>query len=151
MTKNIASYFRSGTRDSGEKFYTLVDDHPEWLQDAVREAHLGDLPNDWIYAECRAAVEAFDANELDSDTVHEYADGRVDIYTRALYQWAADFCLTDMWSSAESEAADLGSNETEPEKWIAMIQYCAIRSIAETMRAACEKSEESEESEESGA
>lgn len=134
----FAKHFERKTRDSGEPFVTLKDDAPEWLQDAVQDAHQGTLPNDWIYAECLAAVEAFDNEELgeDGDGVHEHADGRVDTYTRDLYQWAADMCLTDTWASAESEAEDMGPTGTTLNR-IASIQYCAIRHIAEIMRNVC--------------
>ena len=65
MTTNFTSHFVIHTRADGETFTTLADDAPAWLQEAVREAHQGDLPNDWVYAECRAAAEAFDAGESD--------------------------------------------------------------------------------------
>lgn len=134
----FAKHFARKTRDNGEAFVTRRDDAPEWLQNAVYDAHQGTLPNDWIYAECLAAVEAFDNDELgeDGDGVHEHADGRVDIYTRDLYQWAADMCLTDTWASAESDAEDTGPTDTT-ENRIGRIQYCAIQHIAEVMRTAC--------------
>ena len=95
----------------------------------------------WVYKECRAAAEAFDEGVLDDSEendgdVHAYADSRVDVYTKALYEWAADFCLTETWSAAEQEAKDMGLPE-ETTKRIAFIQYAAIRHIADTMRGAC--------------
>ena len=142
MTTNFASHFITKTRENGKTFVTLADDRPDWLQEAVREAHQGTLPSDWIYAECKAAAEAFDEGVLDNceddDSVHEYVDGRVDVYTQALYQWAADFCTTETFSAAEQEAKDMGLPE-ETEKRIACIQYAAIRHIADTMREACIK------------
>jgi hypothetical protein len=138
MTTNYAAHFETKTRESGETFTVLADGRPDWLQEAVREAHQGTLPNDWIYAECLAAVEAFDEGSLvgEDDDVHEHTDGRVDVYTKGLYQWAADFCLTDTWASAEQEACDMGLPE-ETAKRIACIQYAAIRHIADVVRAAC--------------
>jgi hypothetical protein len=137
----ISDYFVSGTRDNGETFVTLRDDRPEWLQDAVRDAHRGTLPNDWIYAECLAAVEAYDDSTIVDDAgddggMHEYADSRVDVYTKELYRWAAAVCLTDTWAEAEAEARETGMPE-ETERRIACIQYHAIRYIAEVMRNAC--------------
>jgi hypothetical protein len=142
----LASHFETKTRDSGESFVTLNDTAPDWLKEAIREAHNGTLPTDWIYSECRAAVEAFDEGSLsDEDDVHSHADGRVDVYTKDLYQWAADFCLTDTWSSAEAEASDMGMPD-ETERRIAVIQYAAIRHIADTMRYACDEHVEGEAS-----
>jgi hypothetical protein len=137
MSTNFASYFKTGRREGGEAFSTLVDDRPDWLQEAVREAHQGTLPHDWIYAECRAAVESFVAGDLDDeDSVHEFAEGRVDVYTKNLYQWAADFCLTETFGFAEQEARDMGLPE-ETERRLACIQYAALRHIADVMFRAC--------------
>lgn len=148
---DFAKHFETKTRDNGDRFTSLKDDRPEWLQDAVYAAHQGTMPNDWIYAECLATAEAFDAGELsDEDNVHEFADARVDVYTKALYQWATDMCLTDTWANAESEASDLGE-VPDTEKRIATIQFCAIRAIAETMRAACAEASEETETEEAEA
>lgn len=128
--------FRKRLRDILEGRVTA----PEWLQAAVREAHQGSLPSDWIYAECKAAVEAFDDGSLDDseddDSVHAHVDGRVDVYTQGLYQWAADFCLMPTWAAAEQEAEDMGMPD-ETERRVAAIQYAAIRHIADTMRQAC--------------
>lgn len=132
--------FIKDKRDNGETFTKLSDDAPEWLKDAVQEAHAGTFPNDWIYAECASAYEAIkDGAITDEDSIHEYADGQVDVYTKDLYQWGADMCLTDLYSQAEDEANDLGDDEVgETEKRFAMIQYCAIAFIARTMLEAVE-------------
>lgn len=141
MTTNFSKHFVTRLRsvtDPDSAYVTLADDRPDWLQDAVRAAHQGTLPNDWIYAECRAAVEAFDDNggDIDEDAAHEYVDGRVEVMTKELFQWAADFCLTDTWASAEEEAADAGLPEMMDSR-IAAVQYAAVRHIAETMFEAC--------------
>jgi hypothetical protein len=149
----LGSFFVTGKRDNGEMFVSLKDERPEWLHEAVHAAHGSDLPNDWIYAECRAACDAIDDGSLtlaeDSDDgLHEHADSRVDIYTRELYQWAADMCLSDAYANAESEAADILGDESDTIKRLGAIQYCAIRSIAATiLDAARENVDETEESE----
>lgn len=137
MATDFARFFKADKRDNGERFVTLTDDRPEWLQEAVWEAHSSSLPNDWIYEECYRAVQTFDENGLDEDALHDHADSRVDVYTRELYRWAADMCLTDTWANAESEASDMGTPD-ETERRIAVIQYSAIRQIAYTMREACQ-------------
>jgi hypothetical protein len=140
---DFSKHFVSDKRDNGETFTTLKDDRPEWLQDAVREAHQTDLPNDWIYGECKAAVEAFDEGSLtDEDSIHEYADGRVDIYTKDVYQWAADMCLSSTFSYAEEEAEGMGVDlKGGVVKLLQTVQYCAISTIARTMLEACTKAE----------
>jgi hypothetical protein len=141
----LSDYFETRTRDSGENFIALKDEHPKWLQEAVRDAHQGSLPNDWIYVECRAACEAIDEGDISEDETHDYADGRVDVYTKDRYQWATEMCLTDLYAAAESEAEDMGYEEHENiAHRIAVVQYHAIRSIAETMLAAWEKNKDEE-------
>jgi hypothetical protein len=58
---NLARWFEKRTRADGDVFVTTKDDAPEWLRDAVREAHQDDPPNDWTYGEAQAACEALDA------------------------------------------------------------------------------------------
>lgn len=135
----LLSYFMSITRDSGETAWCLTEDRPEWLQDAIREVHGSDLPNDWIYSACRDACSAIDDGALtDDDSIHEWADSQVDVYTRDLYRWAGDMCTTDLFSDAESEASDFGTpgNDNDPTKRIGVVQYCAYSTIARTLMTA---------------
>ncbi len=133
-------YFETATRNDGTEYTTTTEDCPEWLKDAVHRSHGIDTPNDWIYDECDAAV----AGDIaDSDSLHDYADARVDIYTRCIYQWAADMVGSDVYCTAESEAIDLCSDSTSinrcHNKRSAVrylqqtIQYCAIYAIASTI------------------
>jgi hypothetical protein len=147
----LHGFFQEKKRDNGETFFTLTDEAPRWLLEAVRDAHQGTIPNDWIWAECAAACEAIDSwGPKFEDDIVNYADSRVDVYTKELYQWAADFCLTTTWANAEEEATEIGFavGETigeflgriaEPgtplkmEFIIRSVQYCAIRYIADVM------------------
>jgi len=152
----LAQYFKRDKRADGKTFHTLHDNRPEWLQEAVREAHQTDLPNDWIYETCSAAADAIDGGYLGADKygddLHEWADGQVEIYTKPLLQWVADMCLSSTYSNAESEADDLGVGG-DTVKRAMCVQYCAIRAIGQAMvdawREACEAQEDeaSEESE----
>lgn len=137
-TIKLAPFF---TTENPRKVWILVDDAPEWLKDAVREAHQGDMPNDWIYSEIRDVCQAIDDGDLglddcgdpDHDKIHEYADGAVDIYTKGLYQWQADMCLTDTYSYAEEQLSEFGGEASTGEKRISALQYCAIEAIAVTV------------------
>jgi hypothetical protein len=149
MRAKLASYFERKERASGEKFYTLVDSRPDWLYDAVHECHSSDLPNDWIYTECQAACEAIDAGDLDGDrygddSVHDYADDRVDVYTRALYQWAGNMCHTYVYANAEAAAGDSGTEKRSIEDRFKEIQYYAIVTITGTILDAYTISKEDE-------
>lgn len=129
------------TRDNPRKVISLKDEHRDsWLKDAIYEAHGGLLPDDWVYEECYAACQAIDDENLSgSDGVHEFADGRVDVYTSVLFHWAADHCTSNVFANAEAAALDLGVNETaDTNDRLSLIQYCAIAQIAETMLAAYE-------------
>jgi hypothetical protein len=111
----LRAFFTTGTRPPGPvpvevKFVTTAEGVPQWLVDAIHVAHQGDLPHDWIYAECQAAAEAFDEGNLDDEEgVAEYADARVDVYTAELFAWAAEFCLTRTWAEAEAQAKESGA------------------------------------------
>jgi hypothetical protein len=131
------------TRDNPRKVISLKDEHRDsWLRDAIYEAHGGLLPDDWVYEECYAACEAIDDEVLvpGTDCIHEYADGRVDVYTSVLFHWAADHCTSAVFANAEAEAADYGVAEAaDTNNRLGLIQYCAIARIAQTMLDAYEE------------
>lgn len=153
--KNLASYFTRLDRapeGAADVAVTLTDECPEWLKEAIHACHNGALPNDWVYQECQAVCEAVDSgdinpelyNELgDSDRVHEFADSRVDVYTKARFAWAEEFCLTALYSDAEAEAKDLGTDRSDTAELFGVIQYCAIQRIACTLLEAIANAEES--------
>lgn len=137
--------FITDKRDDGKSFVKLADDAPEWLEDAVRDAHHGTFPDDWIYAECKAAYDAFQENDGERPDDYEHADGRVDIYTKERYQWAADMRLTDLFSLAEGEAAEIYGRKDDVSERIGVVQYCAIRMIAASIWDAMDAQKEEEE------
>lgn len=140
------SYFETRKRDNGETYTTCKDDAPKWVRDAVYAAHDGMLPNDWVYAECAAAFEACESGELGGDNeIHPYADGRVDVYTSALYEWAAQFCNSSLYADAEEEAGEFLNNAASMSERLMAIQYAAIGRIAQTVVDAWEENHEEEE------
>ena len=62
VAKTFADAFERKTRHNGEAFTSIKDDAPEWVSDAVREAHyIGDdlrFPDDWIYRQCENFADA---------------------------------------------------------------------------------------------
>ncbi len=131
----MKSPFVTKTREpSGTEYVTLADNAPKWLYNTVRDAHQGDMPNDWIFQVCKDAYEAEDLDPTADGAIHEFADSSVDIYTKDLYQWAADMCLTSTYSNAQSNAEDFGQSNAQPIKdQLKIIQYCAIAYIAEVI------------------
>ena len=128
-------YFETRKRDDGTDYTTVKDSAPEWVRDTVHEAHGDALPNDWIYSTCGYAFEACPVAG-DEDWSHEFADQQTDIYTANLFQWASEMCLTGVFSEAEEEAKELGQQYNSIEDNIRLVQFCAIRRIAEIVRQA---------------
>ena len=56
LADTFAQSFETRTRANGDLFHCLKDDRPEWVQDAVREAHGDRMPDDWTYAQCDMAA-----------------------------------------------------------------------------------------------
>ena len=135
MKTNLSSYFETKKRDSGETFVTLKEGRPEALFDAVYAAHDGMLPNDWVYAACRSACETIDCSlessecdlsEIDS---HEWADGEVDAYTSARFQWAADFCNSNLFATGEEFAGESRNDCDTIVGTLGALQYGALQFI----------------------
>lgn len=145
--KPLASHFVTKKRGRGPKaptFVSLKDNAPAWLRDAIYDAHTGDGPRDWIYAECEAACLAIDDGALASDDdLHEYADGQVDIYTADRFAWAAEMCLSGTMAHAEEALEDMGGHTGTLADQLGALQYCAIEAIAATIFHAYETAVES--------
>lgn len=145
---DFAKYFEWKTRDSGEEFVILKDEAPSWMREACRDAMQSDM-TDWLWEECKAAFEAIDNESLDEDSTHEYADGRVDVYTRERFRWAADHCLSSTFGEAEERAKELGGRESaDVQEILGVVQFCAIEYIAQVILQAVEQNGEDEEEEE---
>lgn len=84
-------FLNAFTNDNPRKVWCLKDDAPEWMRDAIRDAHFdGRMPDDWIYEHARAIVSQLaDLEAPDGDTQHEICDGLVDVYTSDLTAWLA--------------------------------------------------------------
>lgn len=133
----LASYFETKTRSDGSAFVRFKDDAPEFLLAAIRDAHQGDLPNDWIWRVCFDVCIAIDTGVINVDEgewfddCHGFANQNVEIYTRKLFQWLADVCLTTTFAQASEDADDVGTEDSSIEGRVRLIQYFAIRRIAE--------------------
>lgn len=124
--------------------YTLRDDRPQWLLDAVYAAHDDKSPDDWVYAQCREACIAIDegkfVGEEWQDELFSFAEAQVDIYTVDRFQWAAKFCLSGLFASAEEEARDAGLMEgADVAKTLGILQHYVIERITSTIVEAVRK------------
>lgn len=87
-TPKLATFWERRIRNNGETFFCLTYAAPKWLGDAVREAHGGELPDDWIHEQCFAVCNAISEGSLAStDDVQGWADCNVDPYVADLLKW----------------------------------------------------------------
>lgn len=82
----FANAFDRRTRDNGDTFLTLKDGAPDWMRDALYNAHGGMLPDDHFYRMADEAADAiaetleYDADANLDDWRHECVDAMVSVY-----------------------------------------------------------------------
>lgn len=127
------------TRANGESFICLKDDTPEWMTDAVREAHGGMMPDDWRYRLIRDALFAIataaddDDEDYFDDRLSEELDGAVDVYTGRLTDWLASN-IERVGYCDEDDARGSGPFDSIT-RWIMCGQLCELREIADSLMA----------------
>lgn len=111
----LSRSFTTSTRADGSTYTHLTDDAPEWVKDAVREAHAEFLPEDTRYAmiaEVAAklddlVVEGLDIEDL-NDSAYEGIDDLIPDYNWERLQWLASsilrpgYCDEAVWEVAEN-------------------------------------------------
>jgi hypothetical protein len=134
---DIYPYFTRAVRDDGTTYTTLTDEHPDWLHDAVYEAHDDELPNDWRYETCAQVAEAIDEGDTDASTI---ADSLTDIYNADLLAWVSGNLgrMSDV-----DEAMEDGSHDSLASLLMAG-QYRCIERMAQILLDAVDEAEEDE-------
>lgn len=124
----LTDYFERNARDKWSK----ADNMPEWLYEAIREAHDGEWPDDWRWDTCYAICDNIDDGETDPSSI---ADGLADVYTSDLIAWlAAD--------ASRAEYVDEAYGEFGPGKEFSVVaaiglgQYLCIEQMASILLAA---------------
>ena len=117
----------TNTREDGSKYVSLSDsncwsDIRDDLQTICREAHNGEMPNDWRFDTIYSIVDELQTNGWDDDTSHELADSLTDVYTSDLLTWVAGNITRATWSDD-----DLATPTTDIVKLIQVRQYDEIR------------------------
>lgn len=147
LAQKLYKAFCTGTRSKamgGGTFYKLRSNAPQWMTDAIREAHdRGDiLPNDWIYDQCHTiASNMSDTDPADwEDSVGEWADSGVDIYNSDRSRWLGSH---GAFASIVDEAvSELGHSDQGLIGDIGLGQYYMIERIAQVLiRAVTDKAE----------
>lgn len=140
-----SQHFERRTRDNGETFTTLTDDAPEWLRDAILEAHDDELPNDWRYETCESIVGALE----DGAEPEEIADSLVDVYTGPLFQWLADYIGRGAYCDEALESGLAGGTSGDGlEAIVRAGQYLAIETMARGLAEAIAEHQDDDEDEE---
>lgn len=139
------SYFKQ--IDSREKsILAFSEQAPEWVRNAVEEAHFGSSTCDWVFDICRLFFE-FNGPKLMSnanieDIAYEFAISECDSRAPKLAQWYQEHCLHEFMLCAEEdlEETDLGGYTISDH--IRAAQIAAISRIAKTLMEAMLTKEE---------
>lgn len=83
------------TTDNPRGCVSTRDDAPEWLRDAIREAHAGNPPCDWTYAACQSFFDRFGSfgdqiGGIIGRAIAEWADSEVSPYNSQRYRWLSE-------------------------------------------------------------
>lgn len=116
-------------------FYSLTKDAPEWVKDAIREAHDGGniFPNDWIYDACHTMASHMDDTDPDDwdDAISEWADGAVDVYNTDRARWLASHL--EFAGIVDEAVEELGHSDQGIHGDIGIGQYVLLERIASAL------------------
>lgn len=138
------------TRDNPRKVYTLKDGSPEWMRDAIFEAHAAidsRLPDDWIYeavVSLASNYNVYDDADTCRDAENEICDGSVDIYTNDLTSWLANH-LGNV-ALCDEAAEEFGLESGDLDQRIRLGQLLAYQRISAALIDAVESQAEELES-----
>jgi hypothetical protein len=137
------SYFESKARDDGTTFIAMRDDVPEWVSDAVFEAHDGELPNDWRFDICDSIFDAL-SDDIDADE-HEIADELVDVYNSDRLAWLSS--NQSRVAYCDDAREEFGSGDDDLLAQIGMGQYHCISQMVAVIREAITDNADEEDEE----
>lgn len=150
LARALADSFEQRTRDNGETFYCLTDNAPEWMREAMRDAHGDMLPDDTRYRMIRSAVYSLTDYSPDDweDCLHEMADSLVDVYTADLTAWLASHIQRVSYCDEAASEYGLESNDGarfDTAQFLMRGQYAEyIEILSALVSAITEQAEESE-------
>lgn len=137
----LAKQFETKVRDSGKSYVSLRDERPDWLHDAVRDAHEDEPPDDWRYETCQSICYLIDDGITEAS---EIADSLADIYTSDLIAWLGTHWCRRGWVD-NARADGLIEPDADLETQLRIGQYCCIESMASIFLQAVQDNEEEEE------
>lgn len=142
----MSGYFQRKTRDNGTAYVAFAEDRPEWVYDAVMEAHDGEMPDDWRFDICDSLFGEID-EDTDEDSLSEIVDGLVDVYNSDLVNWLAGHL--DRASYVDEAAEEFGVGDSpDVHNMIGMGQYVCIDQMAHIIFTAIKENAEVDEEDE---
>ena len=130
---------RNNNMETGdvEDYVSFADVHPQWLHDAVYEAHDEELPNDWRFSTALVIATALDEYEedeehdrLDIDEVGDWAatvaDQLVDFENYKLLTWLAE----NLRRIDDEAIEELVTKDDGVIRRVQLMQYLAIEQMA---------------------
>lgn len=101
--RQLEAMLVSAERPDGTRYVRLIDGAPDWMRDAVREAHGGMLPDDWLYGCMPTFAETIaDADDIE-DAARDAADACVDTYDSDLLAYLGG---GDRWERVDEAMAE---------------------------------------------
>ena len=140
-SKLLASALITDTRSDGSSFIKTAPDYPEWIRDAIREAHDGELPNDARYSLISDAAnsisdQCFASADDARDSGYELSGNIVPICTADLLAWfGGNMSRLDDCDAAREE---LGCNNPTILDLLSLGYQHAVESVVFTLIQAIE-------------
>ena len=142
IAQQFADAWTTDARNDGATFYKLRDGSPQWMTDAIHEAHGDIMPLDWIYEHCSRVVDMMTEYEPEDwdDSVSEWADGLVDVYNADRARWLAlhlefagfvDEAVEEFGHSDQGVMGDIGMGQFKLLEQIAYAMLSAVNEQAE--------------------
>lgn len=130
------SYFKQ--IDSREKsILAFSEEAPEWVRNAVEEAHFGSSTCDWVFDICRLFFELngpglkpkADIDEISYEFAHQICDSR----PSKLAQWYQEHCSHEFMLNAQEELGEMDLDGYTISDHIRGVQFVAVSRIAKTL------------------
>ncbi len=138
--------FKTKHRPDGTTYTCLVDTAPEWLREAVYEAHDGEMPNEWRYEKCAGLWDAIIDEANGGVEPYELAEDLIDVYTTDLLAWLTP-CRVHYVDTAITEFGDIGAFQNQGSlavRFITIGQGYALDQMALTLTEAYTNNQEEE-------
>jgi len=132
-------FVTNANRGDGVEYLVRSDTAPEWLSDAVQEAHDGEFPDDWRYQKCAEILSALaEAQTYRGEDRSDLASSLVDCFSADLLGWLhANPARAGYADDARSQGfVNLSDPSVSFMDWVSAAQYVAIDLMVAVLGAA---------------